>query len=55
MEANEGQDRTGTGAKDVIEAQNKIRSELAELSEEWRELDSIYKAEAKKKKVYIIR
>ena len=51
METHEGKDRTGPGAKDVIAGQNKIREELAELSEEWLQLDALYRIEINKRKV----
>eukprot|EP01041_Mallomonas_annulata_P009789 gene9789-20360_t len=50
MESVQGQDRAGNAAKDVISSQNKIREEIAELSDEWKQLDALYRAEAKKRK-----
>jgi len=50
MESMQGQDRTGTNSKEVIIAQNTIRQELSELNDEWQQLDSLYKIEAKKRK-----
>jgi DNA repair ATPase RecN len=40
----------GSNPKGIIEGNSKIRTELKTLTENWEELDGIYKAEAKKKR-----
>mmetsp|Transcript_347 Transcript_347/g.338 ORF Transcript_347/g.338 Transcript_347/m.338 type:complete len:287 (+) Transcript_347:118-978(+) len=50
MELVQGQDRSGAHAKDVIIAQNTIRAELNELNDEWQQMDSLYRTEARKRK-----
>lgn len=40
----------GTNPKGIIEANSKVRTELKTLTENWAELDSLYKTEAKKKR-----
>ena len=42
---------TQGGAKDAIECQSKIRTQLSTVHEEWVELDRIFQAEARKRKV----
>lgn len=41
---------TQGGAKDAIEAQSKIRSQLQAVSDEWAELDRVWQTEARKRK-----
>jgi DNA repair ATPase RecN len=40
----------GSNPKELIGEQSKVRSELAALNEEWKELDSTYRNEAKKRR-----
>lgn len=37
-------------AQDIIKTQSEIRENIRQLTEEWRELDSIYRIEARKKR-----
>jgi hypothetical protein len=40
----------GSNPKDLIANQSKVRTELAAVNDEWNELDTIYRLEAKKKR-----
>lgn len=40
----------GSDPKLLIGAQSKVRNELAQVNDEWRELDTIYRLEAKKRR-----
>jgi len=50
LQQKETLDKAGGNPKDLIAAGSKIRTDLAALNEEWKELDQIYRAEAKKKR-----
>ncbi len=51
MESVKNQERAGNAAQEQIANQNKIREDIAQLSEDWEKLDTLYRAEAKKRKV----
>lgn len=50
LQLKETLDKAGGNPKDLIAAGSKIRTDLAALNDEWKELDHIYRAEAKKKR-----
>ncbi len=50
MKAAREADKTASNPKEVIQQQSVIRENIRQLQENWRELNSIYEREAKKKR-----
>ena len=50
MEAVQAAERGTANPKEIVTQQNTMRENLRQLSEEWRELENIYKTEARKRK-----